>query len=88
MQFCTIPMLILPPIEILSTFFRLTVAMNLKRLFSKKLIACFLALFALSNIQLVAQDGKVLFNTKCASCHNVFKHTTGPALGGFQEKEN
>ncbi len=62
--------------------------MNLKRIFRKNLIACFLVFFVLFNTQLVAQDGKVLFNTKCASCHNVFKSTTGPALGGFQEKEN
>ncbi len=40
---------------------------------------------------MVAQDiaaGKTLYMSKCASCHNVFKKSTGPALGGFQEKEN
>lgn len=31
-------------------------------------------------------DGKNLFNANCASCHNVFKNTTGPALGGFEER--
>jgi mono/diheme cytochrome c family protein len=31
-------------------------------------------------------DGKNLFNANCASCHNVFKNMTGPALGGFEER--
>jgi mono/diheme cytochrome c family protein len=30
--------------------------------------------------------GKNLFNANCASCHNVFKNVTGPALGGFEER--
>ncbi|MCX8019259.1 MAG: c-type cytochrome [Chitinophagaceae bacterium] len=34
-----------------------------------------------------AQDGKQLFSTKCASCHNIFKDLTGPKLGGVLEKE-
>ncbi len=35
-----------------------------------------------------AQDGKTLFNSKCAACHSVFIQLTGPALGGFQDREN
>ena len=47
-----------------------------------------LSFFVLSTNYVFAQDGKVLFASKCATCHNVFKKITGPALGGFQEKEN
>lgn len=31
-----------------------------------------------------AQDGKALFQTNCASCHNVHKDMTGPALAGVE----
>jgi cytochrome c2 len=30
--------------------------------------------------------GKGLFQSKCASCHNIFKDMTGPALAGFEER--
>ena len=30
--------------------------------------------------------GKTLFQSKCASCHSVFKDMTGPALGGFEQR--
>ncbi|HRN57242.1 MAG TPA: c-type cytochrome, partial [Agriterribacter sp.] len=33
-----------------------------------------------------AQDGKAIFNAKCAACHNVFKNSTGPALGGMEDR--
>ncbi|MES1216128.1 MAG: c-type cytochrome [Bacteroidota bacterium] len=33
-----------------------------------------------------AQDGKALFNGKCASCHNIFKATTGPALMDLESR--
>ena len=33
-----------------------------------------------------AQDGKAIYNAKCAACHNVFKNSTGPALGGLEER--
>ena len=33
-----------------------------------------------------AQDGKALFNQKCATCHNVFHKSTGPALGGLEDR--
>ncbi|HVZ57769.1 MAG TPA: c-type cytochrome [Chitinophagaceae bacterium] len=33
-----------------------------------------------------AQDGKQLFNGKCASCHQIFKDATGPALMGLEER--
>ncbi|MCW3117272.1 MAG: c-type cytochrome [Chitinophagaceae bacterium] len=34
-----------------------------------------------------AQDGKALFNAKCASCHQLNKDATGPMLGGILDKE-
>ncbi len=33
-----------------------------------------------------AQDGKAIFNQKCATCHSIFKPLTGPALGGLEER--
>jgi hypothetical protein len=33
-----------------------------------------------------AQDGKALFNSKCASCHNPLRDATGPALRGLEER--
>ena len=45
------------------------------------LLAFFFAFFL--NTQAVsAQDGKALFTTNCASCHNPVKDATGPALQG------
>ena len=47
----------------------------------------FLFLFIVfSSINVSAQDGKALFISKCASCHNAFKKGTGPALGGLEER--
>ena len=33
-----------------------------------------------------AQDGKALFTTNCASCHQVHKPSTGPALAGVEDR--
>ncbi|MEJ0101839.1 MAG: c-type cytochrome [Bacteroidota bacterium] len=30
--------------------------------------------------------GKGLFNSKCAACHQIFKHSTGPALMSLEER--
>jgi cytochrome c2 len=30
--------------------------------------------------------GKTLFNSKCASCHILFKDATGPGILGFEER--
>ena len=35
---------------------------------------------------LYAQDGKALFQSDCASCHNPIKDGTGPALKGVSER--
>ena len=49
-------------------------------------IICFF-LFIFSIVNVSAQDGKALFNSKCASCHNVFKDVTGPKLGDVTTSE-
>ncbi len=43
-------------------------------------------LFLLVTPQVRAQDGKQLFNQKCASCHAVDKNLVGPALKGVEER--
>jgi mono/diheme cytochrome c family protein len=47
-----------------------------------------ISLFLLTYLPLVslAQDGKQLFNAKCASCHAVDKNLVGPALKGVEER--
>lgn len=39
-----------------------------------------------SSINSIAQDGKALFQANCASCHNVWKDGTGPALAGVEDR--
>ncbi len=39
-----------------------------------------------TNILAQAQDGRALFQSNCASCHNPFKVITGPALKGVTER--
>lgn len=69
--------------------YKLRVIMNyhlsivIKRLLFRFSIVC--ALFSLVSVA-GAQDGKAIFNAKCAACHNVFKNSTGPALGGMEER--
>lgn len=52
-----------------------------------KLILLPLIFVVIAAFQVSAQDGKALFQANCASCHNVFKNGTGPALGGVIDKE-
>ncbi|MBI5370868.1 MAG: c-type cytochrome [Sphingobacteriales bacterium] len=55
----------------------------------QRLTVLFLSLFAISIVNISAQDvaaGKALFNGKCAACHNVFKKLTGPALAGLEQR--
>lgn len=55
----------------------------------QRLTLIFLSFFVFSIVQVSAQDvaaGKTLFMGKCASCHNVLKKGTGPALAGLEER--
>src|SRR5690242_8337741 len=53
----------------------------------QKLTLIFFLFLTFSNIKIYAQDGKALFQSKCASCHNVFRDVTGPKLGGVFDKD-
>ena len=56
----------------------------------QKLTLTALFFFCFLSLKINAQDaaaGKQIFQSKCASCHNVFKPTTGPALGGVLNNE-
>jgi cytochrome c2 len=53
---------------------------------TKKILLFIASIFVFSIVNTNAQDGKALFQANCASCHNVFKAVTGPALGGFEER--
>jgi mono/diheme cytochrome c family protein len=44
------------------------------------------SLFVVFSLQVQAQDGKQLFNQKCASCHAVDKQLVGPALKGVEDR--
>lgn len=52
-------------------------------------LSLLLLTFFVSIITVSAQDiaaGKALFNSKCASCHQVLKKGTGPALAGLESR--
>lgn len=56
----------------------------------KKFIISGLALFLLCIVYATptAEEGKQLFNARCASCHNVNKVLVGPALSGVGERHS
>ena len=51
-----------------------------------KLALLVLSFFVFSILSVSAQDGKTLYNSKCASCHQVLKDGTGPALAGLEDR--
>ncbi len=60
--------------------------MTQPRLFAKSsLILAVLFLF-INSSSIKAADGKALFASNCAQCHNVWKDGTGPALNGVEER--
>src|SRR5688572_32544516 len=56
---------------------------------NKKLFAClivlFISLFVYAN---PVEDGKAIFMSRCAACHNVNKVLTGPALAGVDQRRS
>lgn len=50
------------------------------------LLFLFIASAAALNAAPPAEEGKALFSTRCAACHNVNKVLTGPALAGVDER--
>lgn len=61
--------------------------MNHRRKVFQKIYSAFVFLLLLLVAQLSqAQDGKAIFNQKCASCHAIDKSLVGPALGGVEDR--
>lgn len=58
---------------------------HLKRFIGKLSLALGLIL-CVSSTDVMAQDGKALFQANCASCHSVTKKLTGPALEGVEDR--
>jgi mono/diheme cytochrome c family protein len=58
--------------------------MNSHRLIAKKILFLLTFFFALALVgnKSFGQDGKALFQSNCAQCHNPLKVVTGPALQG------
>ncbi|MBN8788294.1 MAG: c-type cytochrome [Terrimonas sp.] len=56
---------------------------TVKKVFSR---SAFVFLFSFLVVSANAQDGKAIFNQKCATCHSLDKKLTGPALRGFEER--
>ena len=52
------------------------------RRIAQSIVTTVIALFAFSLSTFAAPDGKALFQSNCASCHNPLKDATGPALKG------
>jgi cytochrome c551/c552 len=64
-----------------------TEGMNQKRTAFQQFVTTFILLLSLSAaLTLQAQDGKALFNQKCASCHAIDKNLVGPALKGVEDR--
>ena len=87
MSFYCLHDLFLQPTRILSTFFRSMPTMTLCKSAIRRIRLFAFLFFGFSVIKTSAQDGKALFISKCASCHNVFKDGTGPKLGGVLNQD-
>lgn len=58
----------------------------MKKNFFLSLIALFAALISVAEPP--AEEGKTIFTSRCAGCHNVNKTLTGPALAGLHERRS
>lgn len=52
------------------------------------LLLLFFASAVTSNAAPPLEEGKTIFSTRCASCHNINKVLTGPALAGVHERHS
>jgi cytochrome c551/c552 len=52
------------------------------------LLTLFTAFAIGTNAAPPSEEGKTIFNARCASCHNVNKQLTGPALAGLHERRS
>jgi len=68
--------------EILSTFTDQSFLMIPEKSFAPKRLILFASFFIFCFIKVSAQDGKAVFNAKCASCHIMGGTSTGPDLEG------
>lgn len=57
------------------------------KLTGQRLSILFLSLFIFCSVNISAQDGKALFMSKCASCHQLDKDLTGPKLRGVLDRD-
>jgi cytochrome c551/c552 len=72
--------------EILSTFFRSIDCMIPEKSLAPKRLLLLASFFVFSFINMIAQDGKTLFQAKCGSCHIMGQDFQGPNLEGVVEK--
>jgi len=85
MFFCSPTGLFLQPIGDLSTFSTTETMIPINPI-NRKIALVVFALSLFPFLQISAQDGKQLFQSKCAACHNIFKPMTGPALMDLEER--
>jgi mono/diheme cytochrome c family protein len=58
----------------------------MKKKITISVLSLLTALYAFSNAPL--EDGKLIFTSRCASCHNVNKVVLGPALAGVDQRRS
>jgi mono/diheme cytochrome c family protein len=68
--------------EILSTFYRSIASMIPEKSFAPKRLLLLASVLLFSFIKISAQDGKMIFQNKCGSCHIMGQDATGPNLQG------